>query len=143
MELNLQEFMAQVKLPNGYKFYTIYDGVGYKLVLGKDLEQSKNLSISSNEFERKNKETMDEAIDKLYQFRYSIQKKNVHTFLAKISKYDRYQLLDILDYIYDNSEELDYEEDYGEYSKETLLNIIRFEIEHSYYEWARNIIMKF
>ncbi len=86
---------------------------------------------------------MDKAIDKLYQFRHSIQEKNVQTFLNKITNYDRYQLLDIVDYIYDNSEELDYEEDYQEYSEETLLNIIRFEIEHSYYEWVRNIIMKF
>jgi hypothetical protein len=173
---NLYEFMSQAKLPNGYKFYTIYDG-GYKLVLRKDSEPlknmdvrtgvehygdipdsvhrppyhlktkvvSENLTITLEEFERKkkNKEIMDKAIDKLYQFRHSIQEKNVQTFLNKITNYDRHQLLDIVDHIYDNSEELDYEEDYQEYSEKTLLNIIKFELEHSYYDWVRNIIMKF
>lgn len=86
---------------------------------------------------------MDKAIDKLYQFRHSIQQKNIQTFLTKIENYDRWNLLDIVDYIYDNSEELDYEEDYQDYSQKNLLDIIRFELQHSYYDWVRNIILKF
>jgi hypothetical protein len=86
---------------------------------------------------------MNKAIDKLYQFRHNIQQKNIQTFLTKIENYDRWNLLDIVDYIYDNSEELDYEEDYEDYSQKNLLDIIRFELEHSYYEWSRNIILKF
>jgi len=104
-----------------------------------------NLTITLEEFKckKKNEETMKIAYDKLYQFRHSIQEKNIQTFLTKIENYDRSNILDIVDYIYNNSEELDYEEDYQEYSEETLLNIIRFELEHSYYDWVRNIIMKF
>lgn len=101
------------------------------------------LSLSLPEFHmvKRNEETRKKALQKLLSFQLFIQKKNIQTFITKISSYSLECLYEIIEEMnYENDE---YEIDCSGYSKPMLLDTIYHELINSYYEWSRKFMLRF
>ena len=101
------------------------------------------LSTSLSEFQRmkKNEEIQQRSLEKLRYFQLEIEKKNIERFIKKIKSYSIETLKEIMYEInYENDE---YEIDYEDYDKTMLIDTIYNELINSYYEWSRQIILRF
>jgi hypothetical protein len=169
------EFLEKSIFPYGYKFRTVRENSGYKLVIQKDDENLENLnarigieyyndipdkvhrppytikpekvkiylSTSLSEFQslKKNEEMQQRSLEKLRYFQLDIEKKNIERFAEKIKSYSIETLKEIMCEInYENDE---YDIDYEDYDKDMLIDTIHYELINSYYEWSRQIILKF
>lgn len=103
----------------------------------------KYLSVSLDEFQRlkRNEKLQEKSLEQLRCFQLEIQDKNIERFIDKIKSYSIETLKDIICEInYENDE---YEIDIESYDKTMIIDTIHHELKNSYYEWSRQIMLRF